>query len=78
MGLMLEYAIPWNITGFPAGVMPVTTVKQSEQSFSDHYNDWWTKLIDKTTQDSQGLPICIQVVGNKFCDETALAVMKDI
>ena len=30
MGLLGEYSLIWNITGFPAGVMPVTNVLATE------------------------------------------------
>ena len=30
LGLIIEYSIIWNVTGFPAGVMPVTKVKADE------------------------------------------------
>ena len=30
MGLMIEYSIMWNITGFPSGVLPVTDVLATE------------------------------------------------
>ena len=44
-GLMLEYSVMHNLTGFPVGVMPITDVAENEQTFSDNYNDKWTKLM---------------------------------
>ena len=31
IGLIIEYSAFWNVTGFPAGILPVTTVKENEQ-----------------------------------------------
>ena len=56
--------------------MPVTTVKENEQQFSDNYNDDWTKLIDDDAKGSAGLPIAIQVIGYAFEDEKVLGIMK--
>ena len=30
MGLMIDYSVLWNLTGFPAGILPVTKVLSSE------------------------------------------------
>ena len=57
LGLMVEYSLMWNVTGFPAGVMPITQVKENEQSFTDNYNDAWTKTLDDDCKDSAGMPI---------------------
>jgi fatty acid amide hydrolase len=76
MGLMIEYSIIWNITGFPSGVLPVTNVLKSEQNFKDSYNDFWTKVIDDDAQGSEGMPICLQVVGYAYEDEKVLGIMK--
>lgn len=44
-GLMLDYTGIWNLNGFPAGTMPVTTVRENEQSYEDNFNDHYTKVI---------------------------------
>jgi len=73
---MFEYSVIWNVTGFPSGVMPVTRVKENEQTFDDSYKDAWTRVIQEDVQNSVGMPICLQVTGYAFEDENALAVMK--
>jgi len=74
--MMFEYSILWNVTGFPSGVMPVTQVKEEEQTFEDKYNDAWTRVIKDDVENSAGMPICLQVTGYAFEDENVLAVMK--
>ena len=41
-----EYAMIWNILHYPAGVVPVTEVKEGEdQVYEDGFNDMVTKMI---------------------------------
>lgn len=78
MGLMLEYIFLWAILYYPAGIVPVTTVKKDEESFTDCYNDGWTKLINETAKGSSGMPIGVQVIAHTYEDEKALAIMQAI
>ena len=78
LGLNVEYSMIWNTTGFPAGVMPVTTVKANEQSHVDKFNDKYTKSMENTNRDSEGLPIHVQVIGHAYEDEKVLAIMKSL
>lgn len=78
LGLMGEYSLIWNVTGFPAGVIPVTRVKEDEQTFSDSFNDAWTKALNDDCQGSAGMPISVQVVGYVQKDEQVLGIMKMI
>ena len=57
--MMLEYAILWNLNGFPAGTLPVTEVTEDEQSFEDDHNDSWTALLNESTKGSKDLPISV-------------------
>ena len=76
LSLIIEYSIIWNVTGFPAGVMPITKVRADEQMFTDDYNDLWTKTLNQDAENSEGMPVCVQVVGYNFEDEKVLGVMK--
>lgn len=60
---MVEYSIMWNNTGYPCGTLPVTEVKEDEQSFSDDYNDAWTRAIKQHSEGSKGLPVSVQLTG---------------
>ena len=59
LGTAGEYSFIWNITGFPCGVMPVTTVSATEQTFDDVYKDKYTRLFNSTCEGSEGLPVCV-------------------
>ena len=78
LGMSVEYSVIWNTTGFPAGVMPVTTVQANEQFHTDAFNDNCTKAMNETNQDSKGLPLHIQVVGHPYEDEKVLGIMKTL
>lgn len=78
MGLFLEYSVMWNLTGFPSGIIPVTKVLADEQHFTDQYKDSWTEVIHDDCQNSNDMPIGIQVIGYAFEDEKVLGIMKQL
>ena len=77
-GVMGEYSFLWNVTGYPAGVMPVTTVLPEEETYEDTYNDSWTTLLKSNCEGSANLPISIQVIGYAYEDEKVLGIMKQL
>lgn len=71
----LSYAGIWNTVAFPAGVVPVTNVKESETNYScDSYI--LSHHFNKQMQNAAGLPIGVQVAGLPNQDEKVLAVMQ--
>lgn len=78
IGNMLDYLHLWSITCYPAGTVPITTVDQNEQTYSDKHNDMWTSLLKKNAVSSAGLPVSVQVISHFNEDEKVLAVMKQI
>ena len=78
MGILCEYSLMWNLTGQPAGIMPVTAVLENETTYTDTYNDRLTEVLASSSQGSAGMPVCIQVVGAAFEDEQALGIMKKL
>lgn len=79
MGLMLDYNFLWNVLHYPAGIVPVTRVKKDEETMPDDgYNDFWTGCLNKDAKGSEGMPICVQVIGHAFEDEKVLGVMQAI
>jgi hypothetical protein len=63
---------------YPAGIVPITSVKKEEEHFDDGQNDLWTKNFKKSAEGSAGLPICIQVVGYNYEDEKVLEIMESL
>lgn len=76
LGLLIEYSILWNVVGFPCGILPITKVQESEQYFSDDYQDAWTAALNDDCKESVGMPINLQVVGYMHRDEQVLGIMK--
>ncbi|EAR87103.1 amidase (macronuclear) [Tetrahymena thermophila SB210] len=72
------YTFIWNFLNFPCGVLPVTKVLKEEQ----HYNnsrtrELATKRLDHyMKQNTEGLPVNVQVVAPPYKEETCLNVMK--
>lgn len=72
------YTIIWNVLSNPAGVMPVTTVQESEQDFDDGHGDIFSNRWKKAALGTKGLPVHVQVIGYKFEDEKVIAIMKHL
>ena len=66
------------MTGFPAAVFPVCKVEKKEQDFTDSYNDYWTHGFKDDAKNSEGLPICVQLVGYSNEDEKLLGILKQM
>ncbi|CAF0924195.1 unnamed protein product [Didymodactylos carnosus] len=73
-----SYTLIYNLLNFPAGVVPVTVVKDDEQRYSDDFNDSYTKKAASVCQNSKGCPIGVQVAGFPWQDEKVLRIMKEL
>jgi len=65
----------------PAGVVPVTLVREDEQFYEDigHRNkDRIVSLAKDVCRQSAGLPIGVQLIGWPNDDERVLRVMKEL
>jgi fatty acid amide hydrolase len=67
-----------NVTGFPAGVVPVTRVRPGEESDRPATRDMVDRVARETERGSTGLPIAVQVIARPWRDHIALAAMKHI
>jgi len=67
-----------NVTGFPAGVVPVTRVRAGEESDRPPGRDLIDKVARETERGSAGLPIAVQVIARPWRDHVALAAMARI
>lgn len=70
------YSCLYNLLGYPAGVVPVTTVGESEQVGREPSGDLIQKTARKVEQGSIGLPIAVQVVARPWREHQALAAMQ--
>lgn len=73
-----SYAMLYNLLGMPAGVVPVTRVRNGEATVPRAGRD----VVERTAHDvisgSEGLPLGVQVVARHWREDVALAVMTAI
>jgi fatty acid amide hydrolase len=67
-----------NVSGFPAGVVPVTRVRAGEESDRAASRDIVDQVARETERGSAGLPIAVQVIARPWRDHVALAAMAAI
>lgn len=67
-----------NVTGFPAGVVPVTRVRPDEESVRPPSRDLMDRVARETERGSAGLPIAVQLIGRPWRDHVVLAAMAKI
>jgi fatty acid amide hydrolase len=72
------YAPLANVTGFPAGIVPVTRVRPDEESDRAANFDLVDRIARKTERGSAGLPVTVQVIARPWRDHVALAAMAAI
>ncbi len=72
------YAPLANVTGFPAGVVPVTRVRANEESDRAPSRDLMDRVARETERGSTGLPIAVQIIARPWRDHLALAAMAQI
>jgi len=67
-----------NVSGFPAGVVPVTRVRAGEESDRPDSRDKVERVAGETERGSAGLPVAVQVIARPWRDHVALAAMAKI
>ncbi len=78
MPLPGAYAPLAPVTGFPAGVVPVTRVRSGEESDRPATRDRTERTARESEHASAGLPIAVQVIARPWRDHVALAAMMTI
>lgn len=76
--LALSYLFRYSLLNFPAGVVPVTRVIESDIRTSTGGGDRVERLQAGIDAASHGLPVGVQVVGRPYQEERVLAVMAAI
>ncbi len=72
------YAIIHNVTGYPAGVVPVTRVRPEDEQPRKAGADSMQKAARRTEIGSVGLPVGVQVTARPWREHMALAAMQAI
>lgn len=76
LGTLGSYTTVWNVLGWPAGVVPWTTVRAGEETDRSVSNDPCNVTARETERDSVGLPIGVQISAAPYRDHTALAALR--
>lgn len=71
-----SYAILYTVLGFPAGVAPVTRIRQGEESERVVENDTVGNAAHAVEMKSAGLPVGVQVVARPWREDIILALME--
>ena len=72
------YTLLASLLGWPAGVVPVTTVRAEEESATPRGNDKMDRAAAASEAGSRGLPIGVQIMARPFRDDVALSVMETL
>lgn len=72
----ISYALLYNLLRFPAGVVPVTQVQETECFYDGDPSDWSSKILDTDMKSARGMPVSVQVVSTPYKDEVVLGIMK--
>jgi fatty acid amide hydrolase len=72
----VSYTFLYNAIPLPAGVIPMTHVREDEQSYTCSHNDRLTQFARRVCEQSAGLPIGVQIVTKPWEDELCLNIMK--
>ncbi|VDD83891.1 unnamed protein product [Mesocestoides corti] len=75
-----SYCGLWNLTDFPAGVVPVSHVTESDEAeeLRTTSGSYVSRKLHEMQKATMGLPLAVQLVGRPMHEETVLRVMKEI
>jgi fatty acid amide hydrolase len=72
------YAILYNVLGYPTGIVPVTRVREGEESQRKRSLDRLEGVAQATERGSAGLPVGVQVVARPWQEHLVFAAMRAI
>ena len=73
-----NYTMPYNLLGWPAGVVPVSRVRPGETDRRPRRVDMTDLAARRVDKDSAGLPVGVQVVARPGREDLILAVMSAV
>jgi len=76
--VLVSYAVA-NILNLPAGIAPITAVTEEDQSqFNDSVHGLEGRMVKAACQNSEGLPLAVQVIGRRYQEEKVLRILGDL
>ena len=76
LNMACSYAFVYNLFNFPCGVLPVTTVRDDEQTYDGGGDLSFQRAAHAAMQGSAGLPVGVQVVTEPWREEQCLGAMR--
>ena len=70
--------IPFTVLGMPTGVVPVTTVREGEETDREPSRDGAVRAVRENELGSAGLPVGVMVAARHWREDVVLAVMRAI
>ena len=71
-------SMAFNVLGMPSGVVPVTTVREGEETDREPSRDGAVRAVRENELGSTGLPVGVMVAARHWCEDVVLAVMRAI
>jgi fatty acid amide hydrolase len=78
LGTAGAHTLLYNVLGYPAGIVPVTRVRENEESDRPATWDIVQLAATRTESGSAGLPIAVQIAARPWQDHIALAAMRAV
>jgi fatty acid amide hydrolase len=75
VGVMGAYTCLYNVLGWPAGVVPVTRVREDEETSTQRTRDVADVTAVVTERSSKNLPIGVQVAARPWREDLVLAAL---
>lgn len=75
VGLAGIYSLIYNLLGIPAGVVPVTRIREDEESDREPSRQLALRRASKVEAGSAGLPVGVQIAGRAWREDMVLAAM---
>jgi Asp-tRNA(Asn)/Glu-tRNA(Gln) amidotransferase A subunit family amidase len=66
----------YNYLNWPAGVVPITQVTESEQFYNGSFRPAVDEVLRESMQGSAGMPLGVQVVGMPWHEEAVIETMR--
>ncbi len=74
----ISYTAIYNLLNFPAGSMPVGTIRKEDTEAPYPVKDLWHRAAKNALKGSEGLPINVQVVTLPYEDEKCLQIIETV
>ncbi|MBL0029203.1 MAG: amidase [Rhodanobacteraceae bacterium] len=76
LGVAGTYSSLWNVLGWPAGIVPVTRIREDETASRASTRDRAVQAAVECERDATGLPVAVQIAAPAWQEARVLALMQ--